>query len=107
MALNIDRLREIREKRGISQRELARQCGISDVLIYRYEKGISEPATKQLYNIAEKLAVSLDYLTGRTNTPEMNINENHLEPEEYTLLETYRREGWGGVARLSVEKATR
>jgi transcriptional regulator with XRE-family HTH domain len=104
MALNTDRLREIREKRGYSQRELARQCGISDVLIYRYEKGISEPSTKQLFNIAEKLGVSLDYLTGRSNTPEINIEENSLPTEEYNLLETYRRDGWLGVARLSVER---
>lgn len=39
----MDRLREVRESRNISQRELARRCGFSPAQIYRYESGDNEP----------------------------------------------------------------
>jgi transcriptional regulator with XRE-family HTH domain len=63
------RLRESREKRGISQQELSRLCGLNSNQISRYERGTQEPALFIMRCIAETLGVSLDYLVGITVEP--------------------------------------
>lgn len=54
------RLREERERRGISQRELARRIGLSASLISQIESGQSKPSVSTLYSIVTELTVSLD-----------------------------------------------
>lgn len=56
------RLRECRERKGITQCVLADRCGISNVTISQYEHGTREPAVMQAKKIADELGVSLDYL---------------------------------------------
>jgi transcriptional regulator with XRE-family HTH domain len=102
-AIRIDRLRELREKRGWSQRELGRRCGIGDSQINKYELGAIDPSAKYLGIMADQLEVSADYLLGRTNDPHFIVTEDSLAGEERAILEAYRREGWAGVARLLAE----
>jgi transcriptional regulator with XRE-family HTH domain len=54
------RLREERERAGISQRELARRLGVSASLISQIESGQSKPSVSTLYGIVTELGVSLD-----------------------------------------------
>lgn len=56
------RLREVREKRGLAVRELARRIGCSASLISQVERGISSPSAGLLYALATELEASLDYL---------------------------------------------
>lgn len=56
------RLREVREERGLSVRELARRIGCSASLISQVERGISSPSAGMLYALATELQASLDYL---------------------------------------------
>lgn len=56
------RLREERERRGISQRELARRLGVSASLISQIEAGQSKPSVSTLYAIVTELGVSLDHV---------------------------------------------
>jgi transcriptional regulator with XRE-family HTH domain len=107
MSLKTDRLREIRERRGISQRELARLCGFSEVMIYRYESGISDPSATNLTVIAEKLGVSTDYLLGLNDSPDGPIDNTELSEVERTIIESFRREGWTGIVRLGAEHLPR
>jgi transcriptional regulator with XRE-family HTH domain len=107
MAFRGDRLRQTRELRGLSQRDLAAMCAIGHVLIYRYENAVSEPSFKHLTMIAEKLAVSIDYLAGLSDNMRGQIGDKSLEREEIDMLETYRRDGWAGVIRLGVEKLSK
>lgn len=65
--LRFDRLRALREGRGWSQRELARQSGVGDAQISRYESGLSDPTATSLKALAEALDVSIDYLVGLTD----------------------------------------
>lgn len=66
------RLREIRKKRGISQLKLAMDLSTSQNTISRYETGEREAGYKELIAIADYFNVSIDYLLGRTNNPEIN-----------------------------------
>lgn len=54
------RLREERERAGISQRELARRLSVSASLISQIESGQSKPSVSTLYAIVTELGVSLD-----------------------------------------------
>jgi transcriptional regulator with XRE-family HTH domain len=56
------RLREERERVGISQRELARRLGLSASLISQIESDQSKPSVSTLYAIVTELGVSLDHV---------------------------------------------
>ena len=58
------RLREERDRVGISQRELARRVGLSASMISQIESGQSKPSVSTLYGIVTELGVSLDDIFG-------------------------------------------
>lgn len=60
----------LRKERGLSQRQAAKELGISQALLSHYEKGIRECGLDFLVKIAAYYNVSCDYLLGRT--PERN-----------------------------------
>lgn len=68
----IFRLKELRKKRRMSQVRLGIELGISQDTISRYESGEYEADYQTLINIADFFNVSLDYLFGRTDNPEIN-----------------------------------
>lgn len=104
ISLDINRLREIRERLGWSQRQLARRCGIGDAQINKYESGLSDPSSAILKRIAEVLGVSTDYLFGLTDDPHGHLGDGQLKDDERAMLEAYRRSGWPGVARLMADE---
>ena len=100
MPFDPERLKEMRQRKGITQRELAELCGITDVQLSRYETGKMEPALSNLEAIADQLRVSVDFLLRRTDEPHKNYSDDQLDDNERVILETYRRESWPGVIRL-------
>ena len=65
------RLKELRESRGISQVRLAIELDLNQNTISRYENGVREADYKTLIAIADYFNVSLDYLLGRTENPKI------------------------------------
>lgn len=63
------RLRILREKRGLTQAEVANLFNISTSTIGMYEQGRRDPDTAVLKKIADYFDVSADYLLGRTDDP--------------------------------------
>jgi len=61
------RLKSLREKKGLSQSDLAAIFNISASTIGMYEQGLREPNIDRLNKLAEFFGVSLDYLMCRTN----------------------------------------
>jgi len=59
-----ERLKEKRQKSGLSQGELADSVGISRSMIQLYEKGTGFPRRKTLTALASALGVSTGWLTG-------------------------------------------
>ncbi len=102
--LRIDRLKQLRESKGWTQRDLSRACNIADSMIHRYENGLTDPTTKPLSIIAEKLEVSVDYLLGLTNNPRGQFSYSDLSVEEDQIVQAYRREGWPGLLRLGADQ---
>jgi transcriptional regulator with XRE-family HTH domain len=54
------RLREERERKGLSLRELARRLEVSPSLVSQIETGKTQPSVRTLYAIVSELGVSLD-----------------------------------------------
>ncbi|HHY95817.1 MAG TPA: helix-turn-helix transcriptional regulator [Firmicutes bacterium] len=61
--------RELREKHGWSQQQLADRIGTARVTITMYEAGEREPDFDTLTSIAQALGVTTDYLLGRSDDP--------------------------------------
>ncbi|MBC1796059.1 helix-turn-helix domain-containing protein [Listeria booriae] len=83
-----DRLKSLRKKNKITQSELAKKLGISQVTISKYENNIIEPDNANLTVLAETFDTSIDYLLGRTNNPTSgesdNVSVHYFEKENLT-----------------------
>ncbi len=66
------RLKELRKTKGISQLKLALDMDMNQNSISRYENMEREADYKTLIAFADYFDVSVDYLLGRTDNPEMN-----------------------------------
>lgn len=69
------RIKFLREKHNISQKEFAQKIGVSNTVLSRYESGDRKPDYDILQIIADFFEVSTDYLLGRTDTPALTSEE--------------------------------
>ena len=60
------RLKTVREEKGLKREDVAKKIGTSAAIIGRYERNERTPSVDIAKNIAEALEVSLDYLVGDT-----------------------------------------
>ena len=58
-------LKDIRLKRGMTQKELAIAIGVTDAAICQYETGAREPTLDTLRKLSEELNCTLDELIGK------------------------------------------
>jgi transcriptional regulator with XRE-family HTH domain len=83
------RLRELREERGWSQRELGSKLGILQSKLSKYESGTHQPSLRNLVRLANLVGVTTDYLlTG--------IGSQVPPLRDERLLDRFRRLGAGG-----------
>lgn len=61
----MERLRELRLTRGMTQTQVGDLIGVSCVTIGRYEAGEREPSNAKIAALADYFGVSVDYLMGR------------------------------------------
>ncbi len=62
-----ERLQAAREKRGLSQGELAKRAGFQASAISHFETGSRKPSFDNLRRLADALEVTTDYLLGRVS----------------------------------------
>ena len=67
------RLKEIREAKGVSQRQAALGLNLSPTVYNRYENGTREPPNALLPVIADYFGVTVDELLGRPPADEKQI----------------------------------
>lgn len=58
------RLKELREEKGLTQKQLSEELGINSVTYLHYEKEQREPPLSLLADIAKFYGVSVDFLLG-------------------------------------------
>lgn len=62
-----EKIRTVRQKKGLSQIDLAKAADIYQKNISRYENGTTDPSASALKKIADALGVTADYLLSDTN----------------------------------------
>lgn len=67
--MDIQKLKELREKSGLTQTDLASKFGFSNQRYNYYETGRNEPDNQTLIKFAQFFNVSTDYLLGLTDDP--------------------------------------
>lgn len=65
-------LKALRQSKGITQKQLGIETGTSERGIQNYEMGVRKPTYDILIALADFFNISLDYLTGRSDNPEIN-----------------------------------
>ncbi|MCM1438626.1 MAG: helix-turn-helix domain-containing protein [Roseburia sp.] len=64
MVLFTARLKEARQDKGWTQKQLASAINTTDDSVYSWEKGRSQPSIELICRLCEVLEVSADYLLG-------------------------------------------
>jgi transcriptional regulator with XRE-family HTH domain len=85
-------IRELRDKRNITQKELARLIGVREATLSRYENDKRVYQWENLARIADALDTNTDYLLGRTNisaTIEILMAFREISREKLYFFETY------------------
>lgn len=105
-----DRLREERQRAGISQRELARRLGLSASMISQLESGMSKPSVGTLYAIVTELDLSLDRVIRGEDfeeapgpAPTQNVSPL-VHPEDRQTLELASGVRWEELTATSEEE---
>lgn len=80
-------LKIVRNKKGMSQRELAEKLGVSQQTIGSWEVGRTAPDPEAIKKIADFFNVSTDYLLGKTDTSSPPLPSlNRKDEREITKL---------------------
>lgn len=68
-----DKIKTLRERKGWTQAELARQLGITRNGVNSWEQGLSMPSPAYLVDLADVFSVSTDYLLGVDAGASINV----------------------------------
>ena len=66
-----ERLKALRERRGLSQVDLAKMARLQPTAISHFETGTRSPSYDNLRKLSDALNVSTDFLMGRSEKEEM------------------------------------
>lgn len=86
----MERLRELRETKKLSQLKLGMLLDVAQETISGYEIGRSEPNLEMLVKLADALDTSVDYILGRSDVKAV-IKTAELSEQETELLISFRR----------------
>lgn len=101
-----DNLKKLREKHGLTKRELCEKTGISERAYLTYEFGEREPKISVVQKLADFYGVTTDYLLGRPSAdPPRDLirdvaAEYHLSDAQRGILAAYLYMDKGGRENL-------
>ena len=84
-----DTLKYIREKNGLTKRELCEKTGISERAYLTYEFGEREPKIGVIAKLADFYGVTTDYLLGREPAPDPFADLNLNKESEEDVINKY------------------
>ncbi len=68
-----ERIKTLREKKGITQAQLARRLGVTRSSVNSWEMGIAIPSTQYIVQLALMFSVSTDYLLDMPRTKSVSV----------------------------------
>ena len=86
--MNVEKLKKLREERGLLQKEIAIDLGVSRECYTHYENGNRTPDYQTLKKIAVFFNVSIDYLLDVAPSDENIIDMSGLSEESKQVLES-------------------
>ena len=81
-----ERLQQMRQRYGLSQKVVADRLGISPSVVSGYETGARVPSADVLLKLAGLYHCSTDYLLGRAS-PTKTLDVSGLSQEQFKALE--------------------
>lgn len=81
-----ERIKSLASKRDKSMKEVAIDLGFSENLFYRWKT--TEPKGVDLEKVADYFEVSVDYLLGRSENPNLNTEPPNNEFNEFFKMRT-------------------
>ncbi len=89
----IAKLKELRQRKGISQQALAEAIGVSQQSVNKYENHHVEPDIRTLIALADYFNTSVDFLIGHTEIDHKieATTPYDLNTEEAALLQKWRQ----------------
>lgn len=82
-----EKLKELRQQAGLSQRSVARQLGVSPSIISGYETGERTPSAENLLALSFLYKCSVDYLLGKDPAPPPSyLDAEGLSAKQVQLL---------------------
>lgn len=89
----VERLKLLRNKRGISQQQLADEIGVSQQSVNKYENHKIEPDIHTLMRLADYFETSVDYLIGYSDVASIAVEDSFCEfnENEIRLIAYYRK----------------
>ncbi len=81
---NGERIKYLREKNGLTQKDVAIKLGVEPAAISKYELDMREPNIEAIKKLATIFNVSIDYLLGRT--PDVLVSEVDKDILEIPIL---------------------
>lgn len=84
------RIKELREERGLSLMALAKAIGVSDTAICKWENQLAEPKLSYIVRLADFFNCSTDYLTGRSDDLGRVVQPCSMTEDDKLFLEIVR-----------------
>ena len=83
------RIKEARERLGLTQTELGKKVGVTGSAITNYEKETSHPKEQVIYKLMEVLNVDANYLF--QDVVKVKSHTSNVTLAEYDMIEKYRK----------------
>jgi len=89
--LFVERLKQLREAKGLTQLRLAMELNVSQETISGYEIGKAVPPAEMLVKLADVLDSSVDYILSRTDI-KSTLRASELNEQEAEILAILRKQ---------------
>lgn len=101
-------MRSLRKSHNLLQKDVGQIMKVNTYIVTNYENGRRTPDLEYLANFSHSFGVSLDYLVGRSDNPELCLFTTHNESEylytsdDYPVLRLYQR--LSPIGKMQIEK---
>lgn len=92
----MNKIKELREKKGMKQAELGRLLNVNNSAISKYESGKLQLTDETLVKLSNIFEVSIDYILCHTQNNEcdtrLSMHEPNISLEAQTILDIYNQD---------------
>ena len=104
--IDVNRIRELRKREKMTQKELANHLKIADSTLSYWEMGKYEPDNESLINLSRFFQVPVDYIIGG-DFEQWEVSEGRVryaDDDWYGSLAAFRRYEFDGLAQEEIDK---